>query len=307
MICGNLSIWKGSETTNLVSIAITKIFSQVLQKWNFGPVFTMCCGLGKTIGEKIVHDERLKLISFTGSCQVGRYVSGTVHARFGRTILELGGNNAMIVMEDGDQNLALSSAVFAAVGTAGQRCTSLRRLILHEKIYDDFLKRMIKAYETIKIGDPFDSETLCGPVHSKLSIKTYQDCIENAKKQGGKVLYGAEVLSNMEGNYLKPTIIEIDSSSPLLKNEYFVPILFVMKCTSYEEALKLNNSVPQGLSSALFTKDMQKVFKWTGPNGSYCGLVNVNVSTSGAEIGGAFGGEKETGGGREAGGDAWKQ
>ncbi len=178
---------------------------------------------------------------------------------------------------------------------------------MHEKIYDDFIKKMIKAYETIKIGDPFDPETLCGPVHTKLAIKTYKEAIENAKKQGGKVLYGEEILTNFEGNYVRPTIIEIDSNAPLLKHEHFVPILFVMKCSGYDEAVKLTNSVPQGLSSALFTKDMQKVFKWTGANGSFCGLVNVNASTSGAEIGGAFGGEKESGGGREAGGDAWKQ
>ena len=178
---------------------------------------------------------------------------------------------------------------------------------MHEKIYDDFVKKMIKAYETIKIGNPFDTETLCGPVHTKLALKTYKEAIEIAKKQGGKILYGDEVLTNLDGNFVRPTIIEIDSSAPLLKHEHFVPILFVMKCSDYEEAVKLVNSVPQGLSSALFTKDMQKVFKWTGANGSYCGLVNVNASTSGAEIGGAFGGEKESGSGREAGGDAWKQ
>jgi aldehyde dehydrogenase family 7 protein A1 len=166
---------------------------------------------------------------------------------------------------------------------------------------------MIKAYETIKIGDPFDPDTLCGPVHSKMSIKIYNDAIENAKKQGGKVLCGGEVFTNMEGNYLKPTIIEIDAYAKILQHEHFVPVLFVMKCNGYDEAVKLTNSVPQGLSSALFTKDMQKVFRWTGALGSYCGLVNVNAGTSGAEIGGAFGGEKESGGGREAGGDAWKQ
>ena len=166
---------------------------------------------------------------------------------------------------------------------------------------------MVKAYATVKMGDPFDPDTLLGPVHSKMSIEIYEKGIKTAIAQGGKVLYGNEVYKNMKGHYLKPTIIEIDNMAPILQHEFFVPILFVMKCKSFEEAVKLTNSVPQGLSSAMFTKDLQKVFKWTGPNGSYCGLVNVNVGTSGAEIGGAFGGEKESGGGREAGGDAWKQ
>lgn len=315
MICGNLSIWKGSPSTNLVSVALTKIFIEVLEKWGFGGVFTMITGEGPTLGEKMTHDERLKLISFTGSTAVGRRISTVVHSRFGRTILELGGNNAMIVLDDADVNMALAAAVFAAVGTCGQRCTSLRRLILHEKIYDEFVEKLKKVYSTIKIGDPFDKDTLMGPLHTQRQVKMYLDGLEEIKKQGGRIIYGGKVFENFTkdqehlrgGNYIEPTMVEIDSSAEILKTELFCPIMHIMKCSSLDEAIKINNSVPQGLSSGLFSRDMRNLFKWTGPNGSDCGLVNFNVGTSGAEIGGAFGGEKETGGGRESGGEAWRQ
>jgi aldehyde dehydrogenase family 7 protein A1 len=312
MICGDLTIWKGATSTSLVSVAVTKIFVDVLEKWGFNGVFTMICGPGSTVGEKLINDERLKLISFTGSTGVGKRISSVVHSRFGRTILELGGNNALVVMDDADLSMALPAAVFAAVGTCGQRCTSLRRLILHEKIYDVFLEKITKAYSTIKIGDPFDSTTLCGPLHSKAQIKEFCEGLEEIKKQGGKIIYGGNVLEHKDGNlksgnFVTPTIVEIDWKAQIVKTELFVPILYVLKCNSFEEAVKINNSVPQGLSSGMFSKNMQNLFKWTGPNGSDCGLVNFNVATSGAEIGGAFGGEKETGGGRESGGEAWRQ
>jgi aldehyde dehydrogenase family 7 protein A1 len=315
-VCGDLTIWKGSESTNLVTVAVTKIVAEVLDKWGYAGVFTMISGTGKEIGEKLTHDDRLKLISFTGSTAVGRRISSVVHSRFGRTILELGGNNAIVVLDDADLQMALTASVFAAVGTCGQRCTSLRRLILHEKIYDQFLSRLVKAYETVKIGDPFDSSTLCGPLHSKGQVKQYLDGLEEIKKQGGKVIYGGAVYDKFEennqsnlkgGNYVLPTIVEIDSKAECTKHELFCPVLYVMKCSSVEDAIKINNSVPQGLSSGMFSNNMQNMFKWIGPNGSDCGLVNVNVGTSGAEIGGAFGGEKETGGGRESGGEAWRQ
>lgn len=315
LVCGDLSIWKGSPSTNLISVAVTKIFAQVLEKSGFGGVFTMICGEGADIGEKMTNDERLKLISFTGSTPVGKRISSVVHSRFGRTILELGGNNALVVMDDADLNMALPAAVFAAVGTCGQRCTTLRRLILHEKIYDEFVTKLVKVYETIKIGDPFNPDTLCGPLHTQRQVKEYFEGLETIKKQGGKILFGGkkyEAFSQDEselksGNFVVPTLVEIDWKAEIVKKEIFSPILHIVKCSSFEEAVKINNSVPQGLSSGIFSKNMQNVFKWTGPLGSDCGLVNFNVGTSGAEIGGAFGGEKETGGGRESGGEAWRQ
>lgn len=307
MVCGDLTVWKGASSTSLVTIAVTKIIVDVLEKWGFQGVFTMVSGPGSTVGEKLIQDERLKLISFTGSTAIGKRISGVVHSRFGRTILELGGNNALLIMDDADLNMALPSAVFAAVGTCGQRCTSLRRLIIHEKIYDEFVDKLLKAYKTVKIGSPFDEDTLMGPLHTKSAIKEYTEGLEEIKKQGGKILCGGKRVDNMEGNYVYPTIVEIDSKAEIIKTELFCPIMYVLKCSSFEEGVKMNNSVPQGLSSGMFSKNMQNVFRWIGPNGSDCGLVNVNVGTSGAEIGGAFGGEKETGGGRESGGEAWRQ
>ena len=315
MICGDLTIWKGAPSTSLVSIAVTKVFAEVLAKWGFNGVFTMISGQGNPIGEKLINDERLKLVSFTGSTQIGRRVSSVVHSRFGRTILELGGNNAVVVMDDADLNMALQSVVFAAVGTCGQRCTTLRRLILHEKIYDEFLPKLIKAYESIKIGDSFDPDTLCGALHTRRQLKDYLEGLEVIKKQAGKVLYGGKLYDNFSekeqhlkgGNFVYPTIVEIDWRADIVKSELFCPILYVHKFSSIEEGIKINNSVPQGLSSGMFSSSVQNLFRWTGPNGSDCGLVNFNVGTSGAEIGGAFGGEKETGGGRESGGEAWRQ
>jgi len=315
LVCGDLTIWKGATSTSLISIAVTKIFAEVLEKWGFAGVFTMISGPGSTVGEKLINDERLKLISFTGSTNVGKRISSVVHSRFGRTILELGGNNALVVLDDADLNMALPAAVFSAVGTCGQRCTSLRRLILHEKIYDEFAEKLMKAYATIKIGDPFDPNVLCGPLHGKNQIKEYQDGLEEIKKQGGKIIYGGKIHSDFNsqeehlkgGNFVTPTIVEIDAKAEIVKTELFVPILYVIKCNSFEDAVKINNSVPQGLSSGMFSSNVKNLFRWTGPNGSDCGLVNFNVGTSGAEIGGAFGGEKETGGGRESGGEAWRQ
>jgi aldehyde dehydrogenase family 7 protein A1 len=246
------------------------------------------------------------MISFTGSTSVGRHVSETVHRRFGRTILELGGNNATIVMPDADLDLALRASVFGAVGTAGQRCTSLRRLFLHESIYDSFVEKLVKCYGQIEAGDPLEDGTILGPVHTEGAVKEYLEGIEEIKKQGGKILVGGKRLER-PGTYVAPTIVEISRDAPITKTELFVPILYVLKFKDFDEAVAANNDVPQGLSSSIFTKDMSNVFKWTGPAGSDCGIVNVNVGTSGAEIGGAFGGEKETGGGRESGSDSWKQ
>lgn len=309
-ICGDLTLWKGSETTSLVTLATAKIVAEVLEK-NKCPegVMTVVLGEGKTIGELITNDPRMELVSFTGSTAVGRRVSEIVHRRFGRTVLELGGNNAIIVCEDGDVDMALRAVTFAAVGTCGQRCTTVRRLIVHEKHYDGFVKQLLDVYPTIKIGNPMEEGVLCGPLHTKNAVKMYAHGIEAIKSQGGKVLTGGKVLDKEfpGGNYVAPTIIEIDSSAEIIKEELFAPVLYVLKFSTFDEAIKINNGVPQGLSSAIFTKDLTKLFKWVGPLGSDCGIVNCNIGTSGAEIGGAFGGEKETGGGRESGSDSWKQ
>eukprot|EP00331_Platyophrya_macrostoma_P034183 CAMPEP_0176450546 /NCGR_PEP_ID=MMETSP0127-20121128/27215_1 /TAXON_ID=938130 /ORGANISM="Platyophrya macrostoma, Strain WH" /LENGTH=519 /DNA_ID=CAMNT_0017838251 /DNA_START=27 /DNA_END=1586 /DNA_ORIENTATION=- len=309
-ICGNMTLWKGSETTSLVTMATARIIAEVLEKNKCPPgVMTVVNGEGKTIGELITNDPRIQLVSFTGSTGVGRRVSEVVHKRFGRTILELGGNNAIIVCEDADLDMALRGVTFAAVGTCGQRCTSLRRLLIHEKHFDAMVKQLVDVYQTIKIGNPMEEGTLCGPLHHKAAVKIYTHGIETIKSQGGKVLTGGKVLESEfpGGNYVAPTIVEIDSSAEIVKEELFCPILYVMKFKTFDEAIKINNGVPQGLSSAIFTKDLSKLFQWVGPLGSDCGIVNCNIGTSGAEIGGAFGGEKETGGGRESGSDSWKQ
>lgn len=307
LMCGNVQIWKGASTTSLVTVALTKIVAEVFEKNGLpGAIFSMICGSGATIGEYFINDKRLSLISFTGSTDIGRRISSVVHSRFGRTIMELGGNNACIVMDDANIDMAVRSVLFAAVGTAGQRCTTCRRLVLHEKIYDQVVSRLTAAYKSIKIGNPLEEGTLCGPLHTKSAVKEYSEGLKRIEKEGGKILAGGKVLEG-EGNFVEPTIVAISHDAPIVKEELFVPILYVIKISSFEEAVQVNNEVPQGLSSALFTSNQQLVFQWTGPLGSDCGLANVNTGTSGAEIGGAFGGEKETGGGRESGSDSWKQ
>jgi len=307
LVCGNSNIWKGASTTSLITIAITKIVAAVFEHNKLpGSICSTVIGSGRTIGELFITDPRIHLISFTGSTEIGRRISSAVHSRFGRTILELGGNNAIIIMEDADLDMALRSTLFAAVGTAGQRCTTCRRLLVHEKVYDNFLSRLLNAYKQVKIGDPFDSTTLFGPVHTQNAVREYKEGIEKITSQGGKILFGGEVLQR-PGHFVMPTLIETPHTAPVIKEEIFVPILHVMKIHTFEEAVAFNNSVPQGLSSSVFTKSVDRCFKWTGPFGSDCGIVNVNCPTNGAEIGGAFGGEKETGGGRESGSDSWKQ
>lgn len=231
-----------------------------------------------------------------------------MHKRFGRTILELGGNNAVIIMDDADLDLALKGCTFAAVGTAGQRCTTLRRLIIHDSVFDQFSEKIQKIYSSIRIGDPLEPGTLMGPLHTKAAVKEYLEGIAEIKKQGGKILYGGDVHKgvNETGNYVLPTLVEISPEAPIVKTELFVPICYLMRFKTFEEAVKINNNVPQGLSSSIFTRNIQNYFRWVGPLGSDCGIVNCNIGPSGAEIGGAFGGEKETGGGRESGSDSWK-
>lgn len=251
-------------------------------------------------------DPRVPLVSFTGSSRVGALVRRQVEDRFGRVLLELGGNNATIIHEDANLEMAFKACTFAAVGTCGQRCTTLRRLLIHEKHYDYFVDKLVKAYSTVKIGDPLEPSTLCGPLNNPQSLAIYNDALERVKKEGGKVLYGGKRIDR-KGYFVEPTIVEAPKNAAFLQEEYFCPILFVQKYSSLEQAIEINNSVPQGLSSSLFTQNVSNAFKWVGPSGSDCGIVNVNIGPSGAEIGGAFGGQKQTGGGRESGSDSWKQ
>merc|ERR1712106_850873 len=307
MVCGNTLLWKGAPSTPLTSVAITKCVSQVLERNSLpGAVSALCQG-GTLIGQSIAADPRVKLVSFTGSTQVGKSVAMAVQERWGKHLLELGGNNALIVNDDADLEMVATAAVFACVGTAGQRCTTLRRLILHESVYDEVLARLVKAYSVImtRVGDPLDDGTLYGPLHSQQGVDGYLATIRDAQAEGGKVEFGGRVMTDREGNYVEPTIITgLAHDSPVVHRETFAPIVYLLKCSSVDHGIAINNEVEQGLSSSIFTKDLGNVFQWLGPKGSDCGIVNVNIPTSGAEIGGAFGGEKSTGGGRESGSDA---
>lgn len=307
MICGNTMLWKGAPSTNLCSIAVIKIVSSVLETNSLpGAICSLVCG-GADIGSAMAKDSRLSLLSFTGSTNVGLQVALEVQKRFGKPLLELGGNNAIIVSDDADLDMVIQSAVFACVGTAGQRCTTTRRLIVHEKIYNEVVERLKKAYTKIRIGDPIVPGTLYGPMHNKQGVDLYLKTIEEAKKAGGKIEYGGKVL-DLPGNFVEPTIITgLPHDAEVVQRETFAPIVYILKTSSVDEAIKWNNEVKQGLSSSIFTQNLGNVFKWLGPKGSDCGIVNVNIPTSGAEIGGAFGGEKHTGGGRESGSDSWKQ
>ncbi|XP_044518334.1 alpha-aminoadipic semialdehyde dehydrogenase isoform X1 [Gracilinanus agilis] len=307
LICGNVCLWKGAPTTSLISVAVTKIVTKVLEDNNLpGAICSMTCG-GADIGMAMAKDERINLLSFTGSTQVGKQVAVMVQERFGRSLLELGGNNAIIAFEDADLNLVIPSALFAAVGTAGQRCTTVRRLFLHESIHDEVVDKLKKAYAQIRIGNPWDSNVLCGPLHTKQAVNMFLGAVEDAKNQGGVVVYGGKTIT-CPGNYVEPTIVTgLLHDASIVHRETFAPILYVLKFKNEEEVFSWNNEVKQGLSSSIFTKDLGRIFRWLGPKGSDCGIVNVNIPTSGAEIGGAFGGEKHTGGGRESGSDSWKQ
>ena len=289
LVCGNAILWKGAPTTSLCSIATTKIISQVLEANNFpGALCSLVTG-GADIGKYMTESPDVDLMSFTGSTAVGKQVASVVQNRFGKVLLELGGNNALIVLEDADMDLAVRSVLFAAVGTAGQRCTTTRRLILQESIYEDFIARLKKAYSQVKIGNPLDAQVLCGPLHTRAAIEHFEQGIKDLKAQGGRILLGGKVLDR-PGNFVLPTITEIDHTAKIVQKEIFAPILHVLKFKTLEEAIHINNNVRQGLSSSLFTQNVKNVFKWTGPNGSDCGIVNVNIPTNGAEIGGAFGG-----------------
>lgn len=310
LVCGNSVIWKPAPSTPLVAIAVTKLIEDVLKQNKLPPgLCSLVCGEGD-VGNALATDPRINLVSFTGSTEVGRIVGQHVQARFGKVLLELGGNNALIVLDDADLDMVVPAATFACVGTAGQRCTTTRRLIVHEKVYDEVVQRMTKAYKQLesRIGDPLESTTLIGPLHNQAGVSKYKATVAEAIASGGKVEIGAKVLEDRSGNFVLPTIVTgLPHDHPLVLRETFAPIVYVLKVKNVDEAIAVNNEAKQGLSSSLFTQNLGNIFKWIGPKGSDCGIVNVNIPTSGAEIGGAFGGEKETGGGRESGSDSWKQ
>mmetsp|Transcript_13598 Transcript_13598/g.20600 ORF Transcript_13598/g.20600 Transcript_13598/m.20600 type:complete len:540 (+) Transcript_13598:61-1680(+) len=307
LVAGNATIWKGAKTTPLVSLAVSKIMARVFERNGFHGSLASCLLGDVDVGESMSADDNIHLLSFTGSTKIGQQVRHKVEHRFGKVILELGGNNGLIVAEDANLDMVLNATLFGAVGTAGQRCTSTRRLIVQEDVYDEVIERLLKGYSQVKIGNPVEDESvLCGPLHSEQSVKAYEASIKEAIAQGGKILTGGNRVDR-EGHYVEPTIIEIDGYADIVQEETFAPILYVMKYKDIEEAFAINNQTKYGLSSSLFTNDPNKIFRWLGPEGSYAGIVNVNIGTSGAEIGGAFGGEKYTGGGRESGSDAWKQ
>jgi len=304
-ICGNISIWKPSSKTPLCAIAVQNICNDVLEKNGYAGIFNLIIGRGSVIGEKFINDSRVPLISATGSTAMGIKVAKAVGGRLGKTILELGGNNAIIVDETANMDLAIPGIVFGSVGTAGQRCTSTRRIIAHSSIFDNLVESLIKAYKQVRIGDPLDSNTLMGPLIDKYAIEDYLSALEKVKEYGGEILYGGNVIDN-SGSFVEPAIVKAENHYQIVQDETFAPILYVMKYDTLEEAIKLHNSVPQGLSSSIFTNSIINAETFLSHRGSDCGIANVNIGTSGAEIGGAFGGEKETGGGRESGSDAWK-
>jgi aldehyde dehydrogenase (NAD+) len=308
-VCGNVTVWKPSEKTPLCGNAIQKIVEKVFAD-NAVPegVNNLIQG-GRAVGEWMSKDTRIPLVSATGSTRMGKELNKEVAGRLGKTILELGGNNAIIITEHADLDMSLIGAVFGAVGTAGQRCTSTRRLIIHEKIYDQFVEKLVKAYQQIKIGDPLDSNNHMGPLIDKDAVKMYLQSIEACKNEGGKFIVEGGVLEGAayaSGCYVKPCIAEAKPQFKIVQHETFAPILYLLKYKTIEEAIAIQNEVPQGLSSAIMTLNMRESELFLSVKGSDCGIANVNIGTSGAEIGGAFGGEKETGGGRESGSDAWK-
>ena len=310
-VCGNVSIWKPSEKTPLTAVACMNILGKVM-KANELPegIFNMVVGDAE-IGQMMAADKRVALISATGSTRMGKAVSETVSRRLGKSILELGGNNAIIVSRHANLQLAVPAIVFGSVGTCGQRCTSTRRLIVDEAIYDTLKERLLKAYESLKsrIGHPLKEEVLIGPLIDQAAVTSMQSSIRNVQSEGGKLIFGGEVLEGAgyeTGTYVVPALVEADNRMETVQKETFAPILYLMKYSSIQEAVKMQNDVPQGLSSAIFTENMRESEYFLSHLGSDCGIANVNIGTSGAEIGGAFGGEKETGGGRESGSDAWK-
>ncbi len=313
-VCGNSIVWKPSEKTPLTALACAKLFEDAVTQFRKAGhkapenLLKVIIG-GKDVGEALVDNPKIPLVSATGSVPMGRAVAQNVAERLGRSLLELGGNNAMIVTPSADLNLAMRAIVFSAVGTAGQRCTSLRRLVVHESIASDLMDKLKSAYGSLRIGDPLDKNTLVGPLIDEASAKAMEKSISDAKEQGGEILCGGDRrIDNVPegGAYMNPAIVKMQKQQPIVCHETFAPILYVMTYKTLDEAIRLNNDVPQGLSSCIFTNDVREAEKFLSSVGSDCGIANVNIGPSGAEIGGAFGGEKETGGGRESGSDSWK-
>ncbi len=311
LICGDTVIWKPASATPLTAIACQKIVEKVLKRNDMPPgICNLLIGKGSIIGEMFLHDRRIPLISYTGSTKMGKHIGSVVGERLGKTILELGGNNGVIITPDADLPLSAKYVLFGAVGTAGQRCTTTRRVIIHESVYEKFIELLRSYYEKVTIGNPLDKSILMGPMVDTTSVQMYIDALKIVQEQGGKILWGGEKLSGADfesGCYVTPSVALVDSKTPIVQEETFAPLLYVIKYSKdIEEAIEIHNDVPQGLSSAIFTNNLIESEYFLSHKGSDCGIANVNLGTSGAEIGGAFGGEKETGGGRESGSDAWK-
>ena len=305
-VCGDTMVWKPSSKVPLCAIAIQHIINRVMERHDLKGIFTIVIGRGSSVGERLINDKRMLLISSTGSTEMGKRVAEAAAKRLGRTILELGGNNAIIVAEDAKLDLAVRAILFGAVGTAGQRCTSTRRIIAQRSIIDELISRLVKSYGQVRIGDPLDPSTLMGPLVDQEAVSNMMKALEQLPKQGGTVVFGGEKIDR-PGCYVRPAIVKTPGNTPIVCEETFAPILYVIPYDTLDDAIRLHNEVPQGLSSAIFTESLKKAEKFLSSVGSDCGIANVNIGTSGAEIGGAFGGEKDTGGGREAGSDSWKQ
>jgi len=310
LVCGDSVVWKPSEKTPLCALACQKVLQTALSNFKDFPQELSGIVIGNAeAGKQMINDKRFPLVSATGSVSMGKSVAQTVAGRVGKSLLELGGNNAMIITPSANMELALRAVVFAAVGTSGQRCTSLRRLIVHGSIVDNIVERLTKAYGSLIIGNPNNENVLLGPLIDESAYQTMQTAINIAREQGGELIYGGErITENIpeKGTYVRPAIIKINAHAPIIRDETFAPLLYIITYDELEQAIQIHNDVPQGLSSAIFTDDMQEAEVFISATGSDCGIANVNIGTSGAEIGGAFGGEKDTGGGRESGSDAWK-
>ena len=304
-VCGDTVIWKPSSDVPLCGVAVQNICNQVIEREGYPPIFSLIIGSGRTIGDTMVKDSRVPLISFTGSTPMGKQIGGIVGERLGKTILELGGNNAIIVDETADLKLAIPAILFGAVGTTGQRCTSTRRVIIQKNIFGEVKNRLVAAYEQVIIGDPLSDETLMGPMVSASAVEEFREAVEEIQKQGGELVCGGNVLDG-PGFFVEPTIVKVKNDYPLVQEETFAPILYLMEYDDIPDAIAKHNDVPQGLSSSMFTTNLKSAERFLSHAGSDCGIACINIGTSGAEIGGAFGGEKETGGGRESGSDAWK-
>jgi aldehyde dehydrogenase (NAD+) len=308
-VCGDVIVWKASEKAPLCAVACQNIIAEVFKANDVPEGISVVVTGERELGEKMSHDKRIPLVSATGSTRMGKAVGAAVGGRLGRSLLELGGNNAIIISKDADLDMTLIGCVFGAVGTAGQRCTSTRRLIIHEDVYENFKEKLVKAYQQIKIGDPLDEKNHVGPLIDKDAVQAYLDSIEKCKAEGGNFVVEGGVMEGSgfeSGCYVKPCVAEVQPHYSIVQHETFAPILYLMKYKDLDEAIAIQNDVPQGLSSSIMTLNLREAEKFLSVAGSDCGIANVNIGTSGAEIGGAFGGEKETGGGRESGSDAWR-